>query len=476
MQTLTEPGDRVMAFERQASCALSINQEARLLLEMTRTGRLAPFHLLRCFGLNGPLDPSLVERAVNDVIQRHEGLRTGFAPVRSPAAMRSDGDKASLGRVGGPPRFRPFCTDAELPLVLTSIDRGDAAQREADALALLIDEACRTFDLGQPPLVRAVLVRVSAERHLLLVVVHHLLVDGWSMQILDRELRAILLARLDGRTAVLPEPPFHYHDFAAWQRKRLASGQLDASLSYWTERWEQYGNEQLRLSDFPLAPDGGRGTLTVDEERQTIDPALYAGIQAFLTRRRVTLYMLLLTAFVRALHLTTGRGKLAIWGQFANRMRAETEMLIGWCANAHLLGVTCEPGGSLEALLDQVRDVVLKASRHQEVPPGALWASFETSRDAPRVRFLSDAWVSFDLRSSREPDSGHRMEPIDLPLVRAVRGIQLVGLQKKDDVSLALRYTRDTFSRDGVRALLAATHDALLTMLATASAASRAYA
>jgi hypothetical protein len=469
-------------FERQASCGLSINQESRLLLEMTRTARLAPFHLLRCFGLNGPLDPSLVERAVNEVIRRHEGLRTGFALVRLPAgaaAMRSDGgDKASLARVGGPPRFRPFCTDADLPLVVTSVDVGDSARREADALALVGDEARRAFDLGQPPLLRAVLVRVSPERHLLLVVVHHLLVDGWSMQILDRELRAILLALLDGRQAALPEPAFHYHDFAAWQRKRLANGELDASLSYWTDRWEQYGNAQLRVSDFPFAGDRSHDTLVLDKESQAIDPALYACIQGFLTRRRVTLYMLLLTAFVRALHLTTGRTTLAIWGQFANRTRSETEKLIGWCANAHLLGMTCEPESSMEALLDQVRDVVLKASRHQEIPPGALWASFETSRDAPRVRFLSDAWVSFDLRVNREPaaDPARRMERVELPLARSVRGIQLVALQKKTDVSLWLGYSRDTFRRDGARALLAATHDALCTMLGAASAASRAYA
>jgi len=437
---------------------LSLNQEGRLLLEGTHTARLVPFHVVRCFALDGRYDAAAIERALNDIIQRHESLRTGFNRL-SDSAPNAPG----LTQMVGAPRFAPFIRpDASLSLVTHAPSDSEYLGAYSAALRRVATEFNRPFDLDRPPLMRASVVRVNAQKHLLVVVVHHLLADDWSMQIFERELRAAYESFAAGLEPSLPLPAMRYGDFATWQRQQLESGCLAASLAYWKEQWRTYGDAQLSVRDLPFGRVTGQMTLVAREDHVSFDRPSWTDIQQFARDRKVTVYALLLAAFVRALHLATHKDRIAIWGQFANRLRFETENVIGWFANAQLLGFACEQMDSPESLLAQARKVAVGANNHQVIPPAFLWAFLERLPERPS-HFLTDAWVSFDLKADRRVDEAEppTLEPVHVPVPKVVRGIQMLAVRRRNSLSITATYSQETFDRSGVRALLTSMQDSV---------------
>ena len=288
--------------------------------------------------LHGELDVEALRRALQTVVARHEVLRTRLVAVDgTPQAWVIDG------------------FGLEVPVV--------AGQESVEAEAAA--EAQRPFDLAQGPLVRARLVRWSAQEHQLLVTLHHSVADGWSMSVMVREVAALYAAYREGSESPLAPLPIQYGDYAQWQREWLNGPVLEGQLGYW----------QQALSGIPtlLALPTDRPRPAVQRHRGAshgfrIGTTAVEGLQALGRRTGATLFMTLNAAFAVLLWRYSGQRDVCIGTPVANRGRAELEELIGFFVNTLVLRTQIEPEASFETLLAQVRNTALAAYANQDVP------------------------------------------------------------------------------------------------------------
>ncbi|HSX86564.1 MAG TPA: amino acid adenylation domain-containing protein [Pseudomonas sp.] len=306
----------------------------------------AAYHIPSAARLRGHLDSAALHAAFQALVRRHEALRTSFA--------EQDGELTQLihGAV-------------ELPLPLIDLGHLPPAEREAQARRLLIEAATEPFDLSQAPLLRLTLVRLAADEHLLLLVLHHIVADGWSMGVLVSELAQLYRAALEDRAAALPALPIQYADYAAWQRQRLDGAGLERQLAYWRQA---LGEPQAPL-DLPAdrprpAAMSGRG----GRHRFSVERATASALHELCRQQGATLFMGLLGAFQIWLHAHSGRLDPIVGTDVANRGRAETEGVVGFFLNQLALRADLAGNPSFSALLARMRTQVLDAYSHQELP------------------------------------------------------------------------------------------------------------
>ncbi|HEX8319750.1 amino acid adenylation domain-containing protein [Longimicrobium sp.] len=308
--------------------------------------------------LAGALDEAALERALAEVVRRHEALRTTFAEV--------DGSPVQVI-----PPFGGFALPVEDLSGLGEADRETAARRRAG------EEARRAFDLAAGPLFRAVLLRLDAEDHLLLVSMHHIVSDGWSMGVLLRELSALYEAYRDGRESPLPKLPVQYADYAVWQREQLAGEALDRQLSYWRERLAG-APELLELpTDHPRPPVQTYRGASVPVE---LSPELLERLQALGRSEGATLYMVALAAFQVLLGRYAGSEDVVVGSPIAGRTRGEVEALIGFFVNTLVLRTDLSGDPSFREVLRRVREVTLGAYAHQDLPFEKLVVELQPER------------------------------------------------------------------------------------------------
>ncbi|MFP2933938.1 amino acid adenylation domain-containing protein, partial [Pyxidicoccus sp. 3LG] len=296
--------------------------------------------------LKGALDVRALERAFDTLVHRHEGLRTTFST-----------------RDGEPVQVIHAAADLALPVM----DLSDlpTEEREARARSLVTEEALRPFDLAAGPLMRASLVRLDTREHLLLLTLHHIVTDGWSMDVMVRESAALYAAFSAGQPSPLPELAIQYADYAAWQRGWLQGEALEAQLSWW--RNHLTGAPQLLElpTDFPRpAVQGFRGAI----HTHVLPRELVDALQALSRREGTTLFMALLAGLEVVLSRYSGQEDFVVGTDIANRNRGETEGLIGFFINQLALRARLDGDPTFRELLGRVRDVTLGAYAHQDLP------------------------------------------------------------------------------------------------------------
>ncbi len=298
--------------------------------------------------LTGGLDEPALAAALAEIVRRHEALRTTFDVE----------DDEPVQVVAPPGAFHVETIDlAAMP----------AAERREEARRLAAAEAARPFDLERGPLLRATLLRLGGEvpEHHLLLTLHHIVADGWSLSVLAQELSALYAARRGRRSSPLPELPIQYADFAAWQRERLESGLRAEQMAYWRA---QLGDAP-RLLELPLArPRPAVRSHAGRRAVRALPAAAAAALRELCHREGVTPFMALFAAFQALLARTTGQRDLIVGTPIANRGAAETEGLIGLFVNTLALRVRVESGAGFRALLHQVRDAAVAAYAHQDLP------------------------------------------------------------------------------------------------------------
>ncbi|MEV1240493.1 amino acid adenylation domain-containing protein [Nonomuraea sp. NPDC049750] len=317
--------------------------------------------------LRGPLVASLLAGALNQVAARHQALRTRF-PV---------GDD-------GQPTVT-VAADAAVPLTVAAADDVDEAR-------VLVDRfLAEPFDLVTGQVIRALLVRLAADDHVLAIAVHHIAADGWSANILLRE----LLTSYDREP--LPDLPVSYGDFAAWQRERPGDA---ADVAYWRERLA--GLSPLELpTDFPRPPEL---TYLGAAHAFTIDPALVARLERLGREHGATPYMVLLTAFATLLGRYAGQEDVAIGSPVAGRSLPELDGLIGCFINMLAMRVDLSGDPSFLGLLHRVRDLAMDAYAHQELPFERLVSELNVPREVSRSPLFQ---VLFAMQNyGGEPSSG----------------------------------------------------------------------
>jgi amino acid adenylation domain-containing protein len=419
---------------RDRDLPLSFAQEATWFFEEFAPGLLA-YRAQATLRLRGALDVPALERALEGVVRRHEIFRTTF-PVRGATPVQ--------------------VVHAPWPVRLPLLDLRDlpGGAREAAARDAVQAEFAKPFDTAALPLVRWSLVRLAGDEHLLVVVEHHFVHDGWSFGVFLRELRALYLAETGhGPAAPLPAAPVQFADFAAWQREWMASEAGEAGLRFWERELE--GVAALDLpTDFPRP---ARMRFRGAAERVRLSPALAAEARAFSRAQGVTLYTTLLAAFQGLMARYSGQTDVCVGSALGNRRQVALEGVIGMLVNTVALRTDLGGDPTGAEVVRRVRDTTLRAWEHQEVAFDQV-----VRRLAPRrtTSALPIYQVSFSFHDAPmpEPDfGGLRVEleeaqnngsaKFDLQVVVIPRAEQGLG---SDEVVVVWEYCTDLFRRDTV--------------------------
>ncbi|HEU0076848.1 MAG TPA: condensation domain-containing protein, partial [Longimicrobiaceae bacterium] len=304
------------------------------------------YNMFSVFRLRGPLDAAALERAFAEIVRGHEVLRTTFpAEAGEPVQVVSPAGswRLEVEEQGAP----------------------GEGEREAGVQRRVQAEAVRPFDLAAGPLFRVLLLRCAPEEHVLFLGVHHIVADGWSMEVLFRELDAVYAAFLRGEPSPLAEPPIQYADYAVWQRERLRGPVLEELLEYWREELAGAPATLELPTDRPRpAAQSFRGaTLPV-----SLDAGLTQELHGVARREGGTLFMALLAAFGVLLARYAGQEDVVVGTPIAGRTRPETERLIGLFINTLALRIDLSGDPDFPELVGQVRESVLGAQAHQELP------------------------------------------------------------------------------------------------------------
>ncbi|MFJ3084591.1 amino acid adenylation domain-containing protein [Streptomyces halstedii] len=362
--------------------ALSFAQQRLWFMDQLVPGN--PFYNLpSAHRLIGRIDVRALDQALNGIVSRHEVLRTRFVSV-----------------AGVPQQV----IDASAPVSLDVEDVSEAADPAAEALRLAREEALRPFDLSQSPLLRARLIKLGDERHVLLVTMHHIVTDAWSRGVFNGELGTLYGAFAAGDSPSLPPLEIHYADFAVWQRQWLSGEVLDEQLAYW----------RGRLAGMPAAlefpSDRSRPPVQshlADSVAFEIPEEIVRGLRNLGRDRGATLFMVLLAAFDALLARSTGADDVVVGIPVAGRNRSELEGLIGFFVNSLVTRVDCSGDPAFDELLGRVREVSFGAFDHQDLPFERLVEELHPLRDLSRSPLVQ---VGFQLlqpqRTGLEPEGG----------------------------------------------------------------------
>jgi amino acid adenylation domain-containing protein len=324
---------------------LSFAQQRQWFIDQLEPGSAA-YNMPSALRLRGPLDPRVLERALGEVVRRHEALRTTF------------------GETGGVP-FQVVHPAGAARLELTDLSGLAPAEREADARRLVREEARRPFDLRAGPLLRARLLRLGEDDHVLLLTMHHVVSDGWSMGVLHREMGALYAAFARGEPDPLPPLPVQYADYAAWQRRWVEGEILRRQAEYWRETLSG-APELLELpADHPrpARQDFAGASLKVE-----LDEALTAALRTLSQRHGTTLFMTLLAGWAAVLARLSGQDEVVVGTPSANRGRSEIEGLIGFFVNTLPVRVDLSGAPTVAEALGRVKARALEAQQNQDIP------------------------------------------------------------------------------------------------------------
>lgn len=379
--------------------------------------------------ISGPLRTDLLERALNDIVARHEVLRTGFTTV--------DGEPVQ--------RILP---ELRVPLPHHDLRELPEAERGARWRLLAAQDAERPFDLARPPLLRATVLRVAEQEHILLLTMHHAVSDGWSIGVFIQELSAGYAAHHAGTDSRFDPLPVQYADFAHWQRERLEAGpERDRLLGYWRDQVA----DAPPLVDFPTDhPRPPEQSFRGADHPIALPADLVAALRRLGSGENCSLFMTLLTAFTLLLHRYRGDDDLVIGSPIAGRTRSELEPLIGPLVNMVPLRVRVDPGMTTRELLAGCREVTLGAYAHQDLPFELLVEDLRPDRTLSHGQVFQNVLV---LQNAPVPSldmADLRIEQIPTPVTTAKFDLMLQLRETGDGAAGTIEYATDLFTAETV--------------------------
>ncbi|MBD2562852.1 MULTISPECIES: non-ribosomal peptide synthetase [Nostoc] len=344
--------------ERPQNLPLSFAQERLWLLNQLEPDNPS-YNEQAALKLHGKLNVVALEQSLNKIIDRHEALRTNFRTINEqPVQVITDSLNLNV----------PIVDLSELP----------ESEREIACQQLATTEANRPFDLASSPLIRASVVKLTEVEHALVLTIHHIVVDGWSIGVLMRELATIYSALCNNLSPQLPELPIQYADFAIWQRQWLQTEVLQTQLDY----WKQLLKNAPTLLELPTdRPRPAIQTFRGEIQYGEFSVELSEAIANFTRQEGATLFMTLFAAFVTLLYRYTDSDDIVVGTPIANRDRLELEGLIGFFVNTLVLRTDLSGNPSFQQLLSRVRQLTLQAYAHPDLPFEELVKALQPQRD-----------------------------------------------------------------------------------------------
>ena len=377
--------------EASASAPLSYAQQRLWFLEELEPGSPA-YHIPAIFQLAGELDVTALTASLNEIVQRHEALRTTFTAVNGqPSQQVSD--------------------NVIISVPLEDLQAVPTAQRDNEIARLMADETRRPFDLTTGPLLRAKLLKLAPTEHRLILTMHHIASDGWSRGVLLHELSLLYKDFLDGERPSLDPLPIQYADFAVWQRDYLSGERLEKQLSYWKN---QLAGAPPRLelpTDFPRpAVQEYRGNHLSLE----INSTLLEELKRVSQEAGTTLFMTLFAAFNVLLQRYSRQEDIVVGSPIANRTRAEIEGLIGFFVNTLVLRTDLSGNPTFLELLAQVKNTTLDAYDHQDLPFEKLVEELQPERALSYNPIFQVMFVLHNATGAAAQMPGLTVTPLDV--------------------------------------------------------------
>lgn len=402
---------------------LSFSQERFWFLEQLQANN-AIYNIAYAFHLKGSLDVDSLEQSLSQIVARHEILRTTFHLIRDRPVQRiSDADV-----------FR---------LIVVDLRHKQQFVLDEEVQEILKDEIRMPFNLSSDVLLRARLVRLSVDENVLLLVVHHIAWDHWCIELLFHELSALYESLCRGTPpCLLPDLPIQYKHYALWQRKVCDGKELDQHIKYWKKQ----------LAGIPLSlplpidrPRPSKQTFVGERKTVVLPDGLIKGLKALSQREGTTLFMTLLAAFKVLLQRLAGQDDIVVGSPVAGRNRTETENLIGCFLNSVVLRTDLSGAPTFRQLLARVREVVLGAFDHQDLPFEKLLDGIQATRDLSRTPLFQVFFNSYVMEHQQLELHDLDVKPLDTIKPPSNFDLTLYVRERRKTTVLILVYNTDLF-------------------------------
>ena len=388
--------------------------------------------------LSFPLDVQALHRAYNEIVRRHEALRTRFVTV--------EGEPVQL--------IEPSLT---IPLAAIDLRSLPRSEREAEARRLAGDEARRPFNLSTGPLIRLTLVQLGDADYVLLVTMHHIVSDGWSLHIFSREFRGLYLAFRQGFPSPLPELPIQYADFALWQRRQLSTETLDEQLAFWRSHLDNAPDLRLPIDSPRPASQSFAGA----RQYTTISPEIVERLKWTGQREGATLFIALLSAFVVLLQRYCGQDDIVIGTPVANRNRPEVEPLIGFFVNILVLRIDASGDPTFIDLVNRVRQVAFEAYEHQDLPFERLVQELRPERIMGRNPLHQVSFQLFNEVAAADLEAARAVETLHVERTSAALDLAFDMWEGRDGLVLRVEYSTELFEHETVSQIISSFRELL---------------
>lgn len=406
---------------------LSFAQERLWILDQLAPGNPA-YNIFNGVRLRGALRVDALEYGFQQIVQRHESLRTTFHAV--------DGIPQQV-----------IAPSLDVTLSLADLSMLPSEEKEDTARQLAREEAQQPFDLSTSPLVRCRLLKLDAEEHILLFTMHHIISDGWSMNIVFREIVLISQAYAAGQETVLAHLPIQYADFSVWQRERLQGEVLESQMNYWKEQLKGAPAAfDLSISRARPAVQTNRGSMHTFE----CSPALTQALRILSQQKGVTLFATLLTAFQILLSRYSGETDIVVGSPHANRNRRELEELIGFFVNTLVLRADLSGNPSFGEALQRVHEVTMGAHGHQDLPFEKLVDGLHVARDPSRSPLFQIMFTFLNTPETTVELLGLTLEPYASDRISTQFDLTLLMAETKHGLVGSVQYNPDLFESEAI--------------------------
>ncbi|MDD0999147.1 amino acid adenylation domain-containing protein [Pseudomonas sp. TNT2022 ID1044] len=420
------------AAEPQATFELSYAQQRQWFLWQLDPQSSA-YNIPAALRLRGPLNVAALQQSFDVLLERHQSLRSRF--------VEDDGQV-----------LQALAAFTSLSIEQHDLRDEPVAQRFESAMKKVEQAIARPFDLQHGPLLRVSLLQLDAEDHVLVLTLHHIVTDGWSMGVLVEEFSRLYAAHCQGQNAALEALPIQYSDYAAWQRRWMDAGELDRQLNWWRE---QLGSEQPLLelpTDRPRPAQPSQRGARLDF---ALDADLASGLMALAKQRGVTPFMLLLASFQALLYRYSGQADLRIGVPIGNRNRAETRGLIGFFVNTQVMRAELDGRLPFSQLLEQTRATSLDAQDYQDLPFERLVQALQGERSLSHSPLFQ---VMFNHQQARPAAvsgllAGLRVEALNATAQTTQFDLQLDTQEEGDKLFASLTYATDLFDAERIEHL-----------------------
>jgi len=406
---------------------LSFAQQRLWFVEQIQPGN-SSYNILLAIRLQGALNLTYLEKSFQEIISRHEILRTSFIAVK------------------GEPQ-QVIYPDLPLKLTILDIQELPIAAQEQEIKNLVFQESQQPFDLTQIPLLRVKILQLNLQEFVLVLTMHHIITDAWSIEIFVKELITLYQGFSNQQPANLPELPIQYADFAVWQRKHLTGKVLETHLNYWQQQLANNLPELKLPTDYPRPEiptyQGAKKTLVISQD-------FTEKIKKVSLELGSTIFMTLLAAFEILLHYYSHQEEIVVGIDVANRNRAETERLIGFFVNQLVLRISVAENPTFQELLQRVKSVTLDAFSHQDLPFDLLVNTFNPKRNLTSSPFFQVKVVLETIHPTSFYFPELTINPIANPSIQTQLDLLLRIKETDQGIIANFEYSTDLFTESTI--------------------------